>query len=625
MAIKLEDVGARAAKDAAGHWQVHIGIYLPGITFWDGYRVQVRVIHARDQFVRGIEPKVFDLFWHDDSDLGLWDTTVDLTARLEGNFGQEGSYLYRFQLLQYERVVTFWFSDPFARATGKGSLSAFTVDSAAAGFSWHDAGFVVPEVDELVVYEVHVGEFNDTFDGLALQLDYLKGLGINALELMPVTNVKEEVEWGYTPLSYFAPDDRYGGPEGMKRLVDACHGKGIAVILDAVYAHAHPEFAYNLVYDSSGRPNPMMGPFAGEFFDRPGTDFTRGFTRDYFFAASKYWLDEYHLDGFRYDYVPGIFDGPTGSGYADLVYRTYTHTRQPGAYPRFQPDNGYSRVIQCAEHLPDARGILRTTYSNTAWQNGLLDEANRQADQPVRVSFAHQLDPELIGYPSHYTNPANGDKIPVAPFQYLESHDHSRFINQFGPQGPPDLLGQPYGNRDRFYKTQPYVIALYTAKGVPMLWHGQEFAENWSVPGQGLGRVLYSRPLHWEYFYDALGKSLIRLYRVMAELRTQHRALRSRGFFSYYDDPAHRQNGIIAFRREAGAEDGAPAERFVVVLNFSDQDADAWIQWPKAGRWEEQIDMADNPQPALQVPADGDVLPIRIPSNYGAVYLQTQG
>ncbi|MCU1572501.1 MAG: hypothetical protein JWO93_583 [Micrococcaceae bacterium] len=624
MAINLVEVGARVDRDASGHWQVHIGIYLPGITFWDGYRVQVRVINAQDQFVRGIEPQVFDLFWHDDSDVGLWDVTVDLSAHSSGNFGHEGTYLYRFQLLNHDHVVTVWFSDPFARATGKGNLSAFTVDSAAAGFPWHDAGFVVPEVDELVVYEVHVGEFNDTFDGLALQLDYLKGLGINAIELMPVTNVKEDVEWGYTPLSYFAPDERYGGPEGMKRLVDACHGKGVAVIVDSVYAHAHPEFAYNLVYETSGRANPMMGRFADEFFDRPGTDFTRGFTRDYFLTASKYWLDEYHVDGFRYDYVPGIFDGPTGSGYADLVYRTYLFTRQPGAHPRFQPNNSYSRIIQCAEHLPDARGILRTTYSNTAWQNGLLDEARRQADQPVQAAFAHQLDPELIGYPSEYLNPATGDRIPVAPFQYLESHDHSRFINSFGLQGTTDLLGEPYGNRDRFYKTQPYVIALYTAKGVPMLWHGQEFAENWSVPGQGLGRVLYSRPLHWEYFYDAPGKSLIRLYRIMAQLRSQHRALRSRGFFYYYDDPTHRQNGIIAFRREAATSNGMPAERLVVVLNFSDNDVDARVSWPEAGRWEEQINKADSPQPALEVNADGDVVPVRIPSNYGALYLHQQ-
>ena len=76
---------------------------------------------------------------------------------------------------------------------------------------------------------------------------------------MPFTNVKEDVEWGYTPLAYFAADERYGGSLGLKRLVNACHQKGIAVILDAVYAHAHPEFAYNIVYDASGEDNPMMG------------------------------------------------------------------------------------------------------------------------------------------------------------------------------------------------------------------------------------------------------------------------------------------------------------------------------------------------------------------------------
>ncbi|MDP9696682.1 UNVERIFIED_ORG: hypothetical protein J2X79_004265 [Arthrobacter globiformis] len=72
---------------------------------------------------------------------------------------------------------------------------------------------------------------------------------------------------------------------------------------------------------------------------------------------------------------------------------------------------------------------------------------------------------------------------------------------------------------------------------------------------------------------------------------------------------------------EAGTDGGAPAEGFVVALNFSD----AWVEWPKAGRWEEQIDKADNSQAPLQVPADGDVLPVHIPSNYGAVYMQTQG
>lgn len=628
MAIDLSEVGAAATKDAAGRSQVHFGLYLPGITFDKGYRVQVRLIHERDQFVRGVEPKAFDLSWHNASALDLWDATVDLTTNADGNFGEDGSYLYRFQLLRGSDVVTFWFTDPFGRATGRGTLSTFSVDGDTQPFAWSDAEFVVPEVDDLVVYELHVGEFNETFDGVAAQLGYLEGLGVNALELMPVTNVKEDVEWGYTPLGYFAPDDRYGGPAGMKRLVDACHQHGIAVVLDAVYAHAHPEFPYTHVYDTAGEPNPMMGPFAGEFFrDRPGMDYDKPFTRDYFFAVNRYWLEEFHVDGFRYDYVPGILDGPTGNGYADLVYRTYRHTQQAGVFPRFDTDTVRSRIIQCAEHLPDARGILRTTYSNTCWQNGLLDEAARQSTGPVQVAFAHQLDPELIGYPNRYHNPSTGEELPAAPFQYLESHDHSRFINRFGEDQVRDLLDQPYGNRDRFYKTQPYAIALYTAKGIPMLWHGQEFAENWSVPhgtpepSSGIGRVLYSRPLHWEYFYDARGKALIRLYRALGALRARHRALGSRGYFSYYDDPFHQRDGIIAYRRDADADGASPAESLIVILNFSDVDVDAWIPWPKAGRWEEQIDKTDHPRAPVQVANDHQWAPVRVSSNYGAIYL----
>ncbi len=110
------------------------------------------------------------------------------------------------------------------------------------------------------------------------------------------------------------------------------------------------------------------------------------------------------------------------------------------------------------------------------------------------------------------------------------------------------------------YKTQPYVIALYTCKGIPMLWHGQEFAENWSVPSGGLGRVLFSRLLHWEYFYDAQGKALIRLYRTMGTLRARYRALSGRGFFCYYNDPFHQREGIIAYRRTAEAGGDDPAE-----------------------------------------------------------------
>lgn len=612
--IDLNDVGAFPTQTAGGPWTVRFGLYLPGVTFLKGYAVKVRVIHEDDQFVRSIEPQDTYLNWDNGSEYDLWEATVPLTPTAGTHFGQPGTYLYRFQLLHNNREVTFWFADPFGRAAGLGTLSAFTIGNTAP-FAWTDAGFSVPEIDDMIVYELNVREFNRDFQGVIDQLDYLASLGVNVLELMPVTNVKEDVEWGYTPLAYFAPDDRLGGPAGMKSLVNACHAKGIAVILDAVYAHAHPEFAYNLVYATSGEANPMMGVFAGEFFgaDQPGTDYTKAFTRDYFYLLNDYWLREYHVDGFRYDYVPGMYDGPTGVGYANLLYRTYNNSK---TIARFNAGGGRSKIIQCAEHLPDAPGILRQTYSTCAWQNGLLDRARDMARwQYASADFAHLLDPQFLGYPTEFQNPATGDVLPVAPFQYVESHDHPRFVNQFGRTTIQDLVGQFYGDRSKFYKVQPFVIALYTGKGVPMLWCGQEFAENWGVPDGGVGRNLFERPLHWEYFYDPAGKALVRLHRILGTLRRTHKALGARGYFYYYFDRNHLADGVIAFRRDA-----APAESFLVFLNFSDADRTVWLPFPTPGTWVEQI---DGKAASVVTTGTDEWRSVVVPSNYGAVYKRT--
>ena len=379
--------------------------HLPaGITFPKGYRVKVRIIHELDQFAHGIEPVDVDLWWRGGTPLDLWDFTVDF-APGAGHFGQEGTYLYRYQLLRGDQIVTTWFADPFGRANGFGGVSAFTIDANTQPFPWKDGGFSVPEVDDLVVYELHVAEFNRSFDGVTAQIDYLAGLGVNTLELMPVTDVKEEVEWGYTPLGYFAPDERFGGVDAFKRLVDAAHTRGIAVIIDAVYAHAHPEFAYNIVYFRSGEANPMMGRFAEEFFSWAGTDYRKAFTRDYFLAVNRHWLTELHVDGFRYDYVPGMYDGPVGVGYAQLVFETHRLSQDP-ALRRFAGPDGRSKIIQCAEHLPGPQEILSKTYSNTCWQNRLLDLSIDMARRRyVSDAMGHQLDPEFNGYPSEFFNP----------------------------------------------------------------------------------------------------------------------------------------------------------------------------------------------------------------------------
>jgi 1,4-alpha-glucan branching enzyme len=393
----------------------------------------------------------------------------------------------------------------------------------------------------------------------------------------------------------------------MRRLVNACHGRGVAVILDAVYGHCHPDFAYNLVYRATGKPNPMMGRFEEEFDGLIGPDYRKAFARDFFRLVNEHWLSEYHVDGFRYDFVPGSYDGPLGVGYANIVFQTNRFSRR---FARFQADGGRSRIIQCAEHLGRAREMLAQTYSNACWQNELLDTAGHMARTgTVPDSIGHRLDPELGGFVATYRNPATGDEQPVAPFQYLESHDHPRFMTQFGQTNVTSLVGEAFGDRSRFYKTQPYAIALLTAKGIPMLWQGQELGENWGLKGFGEGRILFERPVHWEYFYDAYGKALVRLYRILGRIRRQHRALGSRSGFFYVNDPSHARNGVVVYRRSA------PAESLVVALNFSDQERWVEIEFPHAGNWTELIDEVQR----VHVSAAGDRVWVRVPSNYGVI------
>ncbi|MCP5003902.1 MAG: alpha-amylase [Planctomycetes bacterium] len=611
MSINLTEVGAAVTWLSATSWKVQIGVYLPGIKAVDGYKLIVRVIHEDDQFTPGKPPTSIDLQYVGGTQ-DLWQTTTTISTTAGTNYGKPGRYLYRYVLLHNGHTVLTPIPDPFAREAGPGTYSAFTLKTTTVSFTWHDAGFQVPAIDDMVVYELHVGEFARNFRGVIKMLDYLTGLGVNVLELMPFTNVRESAEWGYTPLGFYCPDDRYGTPDDLKQLVDESHQKGLAVILDAVYAHAHPDFAYESVYTATGKPSPMMGVFSGEFFQgRPGTDFNKAFTRDFFLELNKYWINEFHLDGFRYDYVPGMLDGPTGNGYAAITYHTYQLSKN---VPRFQDPAGHSRIIQCAEHLPDPKGILQTTYSNCAWQNMLMDKcADAAIWKYVDANLAFMFDPEFIGYPSTYNNPSTNDSFPVAPFQYLEQHDNERFIARIAKSGMRDLINEPYGDRSAFYRVQPFLIALYMGKGIPMLWQGQEICDNWGMASWGIGRNLFERPVHWEFLYDTYGQALLRLCRLLGTLRQSNQALKARGDFYYFNDHNHHSQGVLAFRRSATS-----AKTFMVLINFSETPQTVWVPFPSGGTWNEQIDQ--DPAHAIYVNTSGEWHGVPVPSFYGRIF-----
>ena len=175
-----------------------------------------------------------------------------------------------------------------------------------AAFPWTDTGWQPSPLASAVMYELHVGTFTPagTFEAIIERLEHLRNLGITHLELMPVAEFPGARGWGYDGVDLWAPCHRYGGPEGLKRLVDACHARGLAVILDVVYNHLGPSGNYLARFGPyfTDRYRTPWGQAVN--FDGPGSDEVRRFFCD----NALMWLRDYHLDGLRLDAVHAIFD-----------------------------------------------------------------------------------------------------------------------------------------------------------------------------------------------------------------------------------------------------------------------------------------------------------------------------
>jgi maltooligosyltrehalose trehalohydrolase len=171
-------------------------------------------------------------------------------------------------------------------------------------FDWTDYEWKGIPLEDYIIYELHVGAFAGTFKGVIDRLPYLRDLGVTAVELMPVAEFPGARNWGYDGVHWYAPQSTYGGPEGLKKLVDACHRHGLAAILDVVYNHLGPEGNYlgDFAPYFSSRYSTPWGDAIN--YDGPDSDGVRRHVVD----NALYWQTEYHFDALRLDAIHGIFD-----------------------------------------------------------------------------------------------------------------------------------------------------------------------------------------------------------------------------------------------------------------------------------------------------------------------------
>ena len=366
------------------------------------------------------------------------------------------------------------FPDPASRRQPEGVHGSSEVVDPEA-YEWNDLGWRGRRWEEIVLYELHLGAFSETgdFDGAVRHLDHLCRLGATAVELMPIGEFPGERNWGYDGVFPFAPSSRYGRPEALKALVEACHIRGLAILLDVVYNHFGPE----------GNYLPAIAPdFFTERHQTPwgaAIDFSGPQSRpvrDFFIHNALYWLEEYQFDGLRLDAVHAIFD----DGRPDIVDEIGETVRQ-----RIQ-DREIHLVLENDRN--EARRLARRNGRierfNAQWNDDLHhalhvlitgETAGFYGDYAIAPAahlgralaegFAYQGEPSPFRGGRRRGEPA-AELPPTAFVAFLQNHDH--------------IGNRPFGTRLASEVTEPALHAgaaiVLLSPQIPLLFMGEEWA-----------------------------------------------------------------------------------------------------------------------------------------------------
>lgn len=364
------------------------------------------------------------------------------------------------------------FPDPCSRAQPDGVHGASQVVDAGA-FDWQHEAFIAPDVADLVIYEAHIGTLTPggSFDDAITQLTRLKALGVNALEIMPVAAFPGRWNWGYDGVALFAPCEAYGGPGGLRRLVDAAHGHDIAVILDVVYNHFGPDGNYTGVYSDRYQTSRHATPWGGAInYDDEGAEHVRAFVVE----NLLHWVHEYHVDGFRLDATHAIFDDSPEHILAELSRRASESPRggRPAfliaetgendvRYARAREEGGYGIDAVWADDFHHALRTLLRPENEGYFRSyeGSAGELARTIEQGFLYEGQH--DPHAGGPRG---TPARD--VPWYHFCYcIQNHD------QVGNRAFGDRLTASVA-RDDYLAASMLLLLL---PQMPLLFQGQEF------------------------------------------------------------------------------------------------------------------------------------------------------
>ena len=465
-----------------------------------------------------------------------------------------------------------WKMDPYGRDAIASNGNSIVRDPA---FAWTANDFRMPNWNELVIYELHVGTFNDMpgdasgFEELMAGLDYLSDLGVNAIELMPAVDFDTQSSMGYNPSLLFALEDAYGDPQALRKLVDECHRRGIAVIADVVYNHFGPQgldqclrrFDGWFENDGDGIYFYNDDRVKTDFGSRP--DFGRPEVRQFIRDNAMMWLHDYRADGLRLDSTVNIRRTPRGDnpdGWSLLQWINNDKDRE-------QPWK-----IAIAEDLQNNEWLTKPSGAGGAGCNSQWDKSFYDAVKDALVQVRDE-DRDMGRVKDAIYGRYNGDAFQRVI--YTESHDEVTVQNGVALGRMPEKIA--WGSADSWEARKRSTLGaalVFTSPGIPMIFMGQEFLE-W-------GTWTDKTPLDWDK--EKRFEGILNLYRDLIKLRrNQYGNTRGLGGQNVNVFHVNYEAKVIAFHRWSG---GGPGDDVVVVANFANRRYDSYnVGFPRPGTW----------------------------------------
>ena len=448
-----------------------------------------------------------------------------------------------------------------------GLVSAFKVNKDT--YPWTSTGFKIADQDDLVIYEMHFRDFTSTGDipGALGKLDYLSSLGVNAVELMPIQEFDGNDSWGYNPCSYFALDKAYGTRTMYKQFIDECHAKGMAVIVDVVYNQATGAHPYaKLYWDSANNKTASNNPWFNVDAPHPYSvfhDWNHEYMpfREHVKESLNYLMDEYHVDGFRFDLTKGFTNKKSDEGTASNYDQS-----------RVDILTDYTKSVK--SHNPDAVVILEH-FCETSEEKALAN-AGAKVWRNLNNAYCQSAMGKSSG--SSFEGLWTGSSMPFGAYVgFMESHDEERTAYKALVDGVSGISGK--SNLSARMKREALNAAFFfTVPGPKMIWQFEELGYDITIEENGrTGK----KPVHWDYLEDADRKALHDTYASLMKFRKENpRFFSSDADFTWYVSDGNWDDGRFVY----GSVDG---KSFAVIGNFSltKKDITAWL--PKSGIWKD--------------------------------------